>query len=323
MSLLQPLVSILIPCYNAERWVGQAIESALAQTWPNKEVIVVDDGSTDGSRALIESFNGRIRYEFGPNRGGNAARNRLLELASGEWLQYLDADDYLLTDKITWQLDWLESDPMADIVYSPALFEQWMDEFTPLPLQSFPLTEPHDPWLHLARWRLPQTGGSLWRKSAIIKAGLWNVELTCCQEHNLYFELLKCGASFSHCPRSGAVYCYRIGNTVSRRDDQLVAQQRLELLDKILDWILQKGLATPCRVHAVNVTRFEIARSIWSNNPRLADQTLKRIKSSELKFTPEKPAASIIYIIIYKLLGFRFAERIATLFRYCRKYQIK
>ena len=64
---LQPLVSILIPCYNAERWVGQAIESALAQTWPNKEVIVVDDGSTDGSRAVIESYGDRIRHEFGPS----------------------------------------------------------------------------------------------------------------------------------------------------------------------------------------------------------------------------------------------------------------
>ena len=96
---MQPLVSILIPCYNAERWVGQAIESALAQTWPNKEVIVVDDGSTDGSLEVIKSFGDRIKWETGPNRGGNVARNRLLELSHGEWIQYLDADDYLLPAK--------------------------------------------------------------------------------------------------------------------------------------------------------------------------------------------------------------------------------
>src|ERR1700730_16393596 len=98
------LVSILIPCYNAERWVAQAIRSALAQTWPDKEVVVVDDGSTDGSLEVIQSFGDVIRYETRPNRGGNVARNRLLELAPGEWIQYLDADDYLLPDKIERQL---------------------------------------------------------------------------------------------------------------------------------------------------------------------------------------------------------------------------
>jgi glycosyltransferase involved in cell wall biosynthesis len=81
------LVSILIPCYNAERWVAQAIETALAQAWPEKEIIVVDDGSQDGSLEVIKRFANRIRWETGPNRGGNVARNRLLELARGEWLQ--------------------------------------------------------------------------------------------------------------------------------------------------------------------------------------------------------------------------------------------
>ena len=83
-ALNDPLVSIIIPCYNAEKYVGEAIESALAQTYPNKEVIVIDDGSTDGSLQVIKSFGHRIRWETGPNRGGSAARNRGIELARGE-----------------------------------------------------------------------------------------------------------------------------------------------------------------------------------------------------------------------------------------------
>src|SRR5262245_58403046 len=105
------LVSILIPCYNAERWISEAIESALAQTWAAKEVIVVDDGSTDRSLDIIRKFDGRIRWETGPNRGGGRARNRLLELASGEWLQYLDADDYLLPEKIAAQMQFVTAHP--------------------------------------------------------------------------------------------------------------------------------------------------------------------------------------------------------------------
>ena len=95
-----PMVSILIPCYNAQAWVRQSVESALNQTYPHKEVIVVDDGSTDGSLAVLREFGNSIQLETGPNRGGNAARNRLLALSKGKWLSYLDADDYLLPDKI-------------------------------------------------------------------------------------------------------------------------------------------------------------------------------------------------------------------------------
>src|SRR5438105_8509460 len=89
------MISILIPCFNAEKWVGQAIESSLAQTWPDKEVIVIDDGSTDSSLEVIKGFGDKIKLETGPNRGGNAARNGLLKLSQGDWIQYLEADDYL------------------------------------------------------------------------------------------------------------------------------------------------------------------------------------------------------------------------------------
>src|SRR5260221_12220127 len=98
-------VSILIPCYNAERWIAQAIQSALDQTYANCEVIVADDGSFDRSLKIIRSFGERICCESGPNRGGNPTRNRLLELAHGDWVQYLDADDYLLPDKVARQVE--------------------------------------------------------------------------------------------------------------------------------------------------------------------------------------------------------------------------
>src|SRR5215472_15094253 len=108
---MQPFVSILIPCYNAERWIARAIESALAQTWSSKEVIVVDDGSTDDSLNVIRAFDGRVRWETGPNQGGNTARNRLLELAGGEWVQYLDADDYLRSTKLERQIAFAIDNP--------------------------------------------------------------------------------------------------------------------------------------------------------------------------------------------------------------------
>jgi len=91
-----PLVSIIIPCYNGERYVAESIQSALDQSHRSCEVIVIDDGSTDGSLEVIKSFGERICWESGPNRGGGAARNRGLELARGEWIKFHDADDVLL-----------------------------------------------------------------------------------------------------------------------------------------------------------------------------------------------------------------------------------
>jgi glycosyltransferase involved in cell wall biosynthesis len=98
----RPLVSILIPCHNAENWIAEAIESGIAQTWPAKEIIVLDDGSTDRSLDIIRGFGERIRSEAAKHRGGNATRNRLLELARGDWIQYLDADDYLRPSCVRW-----------------------------------------------------------------------------------------------------------------------------------------------------------------------------------------------------------------------------
>src|SRR3954463_8415699 len=102
---MSPLVSIIIPCFNAERYVGDAIRSALAQTYDSIEVIVIDDGSTDGSLKVIKSFGDAVRIESQPNAGACAARNHGIDLARGEYVQFLDADDLLHPEKIARQME--------------------------------------------------------------------------------------------------------------------------------------------------------------------------------------------------------------------------
>lgn len=102
---MSKLVSILIPAYNAEKWIKDTIESALGQTWQNKEIIIADDGSTDGTLAIAKSFEGpSVKVVTQENKGASAARNKALSLAQGDYIQWLDADDLLAPSKIALQM---------------------------------------------------------------------------------------------------------------------------------------------------------------------------------------------------------------------------
>jgi GT2 family glycosyltransferase len=307
------LVSILIPCYNAERWVDHAIQSALEQTWPEKEVIVVDDGSTDGSVAVIQSFGDRIRWEAGPNRGGNIARNRLLELARGEWLQYLDADDYLLPDKVAGQMEFLAAHPETEIIYGPGTKEYISGTEIERILTVIP--EPHDPWILLARWYLPQTGAPLWRKQTLLDVGGWKPDQPCCQEHELYLRLLMAGRQLIYCPHGGAIYRQWSEQTVCKRDKSGTRRETLLIEQRAETFLRERHELTPARHWAINQARFEMARAAWQENHAEALDIIGVIRRSDPRFEPAGSAAPSRYRMIFRTLGFRAAEMMADWLR--------
>ena len=306
-------VSLLIPCYNAERWVAQTIESALTQAWPGKEIIVVDDGSIDGSLDVIRRYEDRIRWETGPNRGGNHTRNRLLELARGEWLQYLDADDYLLPDKIERQVEFLAAHPATDIVFGPMTMEYAEKKDSPRKL--LPIPAPHDPWILLARWFLPQTGALLWRKQAVLDVGSWKPDQQCCQEHELYLRLLMAGKRFAYCEHNGAIYRQWGDHTVSKREKPEMHRQRLEIEQRLENFLRERNELTPARLYAINQARLETARSAWQYDRSFATAIMRTVRESQPNFIPFGDAAPLRYRLVYRLLGFRGAEKLADMRR--------
>lgn len=106
-----PRVSVIIPTYNRERFVVPAIESVLRQSFGDRELIVVDDGSTDDTRLRLERYENRIRYVYQANAGPGAARNTGIQAATGEWLAFLDSDDEWTTEYLARQFQHLESGP--------------------------------------------------------------------------------------------------------------------------------------------------------------------------------------------------------------------
>jgi glycosyltransferase involved in cell wall biosynthesis len=111
-------VSVIIPTYNRKLWLQQAIDSVLAQTYPNVEVIVIDDGSTDGTReALLPHYGEQIRYVYQDNQGESHARNHGIALAQGEYLAFLDSDDLWLPEKLAQQVGYLNLHPLSGAVF--------------------------------------------------------------------------------------------------------------------------------------------------------------------------------------------------------------
>jgi glycosyltransferase involved in cell wall biosynthesis len=143
----RPLVSVMIGVYNAEPYLAEAIDSVFAQTYRPLELIVVDDGSDDGSAAVAQSYGDALTYVHQDNKGNGGARNTAVEQASGEYFAFLDADDRFVPDKLDWQMAALDADPTLDIAFghvaefvSPELDEETRRGIRP------PAPEPA-PWM--------------------------------------------------------------------------------------------------------------------------------------------------------------------------------
>lgn len=189
---MSSFVSIVIPCYNGADVVAEAIESALAQEYEDREVIVIDDGSTDGSMDVVRSFGQKVRWESGPNRGGCAARNRGIEIARGQMIQFLDADDLLDPRKLAVQVPLLHG-CQSEVVYCDVrVVDAGSNEelviHRPFQRESF------------ARCCLDtiQTAAPLhWRKN-LQAVGGFDESLPCAQERDLHVRMACHGMQFRH-----------------------------------------------------------------------------------------------------------------------------
>jgi GT2 family glycosyltransferase len=111
-----PKFSVIIPVYNLAETLPRAIKSVIEQTWPAHEIIVVDDGSTDNSLQVANGFANKVRVISQVNTGVSAARNRGAESATGDWLAFLDADDWYYPDRLRWHAEWIGRDADLDFL---------------------------------------------------------------------------------------------------------------------------------------------------------------------------------------------------------------
>jgi glycosyltransferase involved in cell wall biosynthesis len=307
-AVMQPVVSILIPCFNAGPWIAECIRSALAQTYSPKEILVVDDGSTDDSVDVIRSFGDQVRLETGPNRGGNVARNRLLELSGGEWLEFLDADDWLMPTKIARQMELVAGQPELDVIYSPT-----RRVYSDSGREEVPAVEDDDLYANYVRWANFSTTSLLLRKSAVADVGGWKNDQPVCQEHELILRLILAGKRFALMPVALGINRMQYANSVSRRSPIRVIRQRTELTDRLEAHLVERGLLDDNRRRTLAGVRFATARSAYPHDPGFARELAAKAKNTGSIWGCS--GLNRLYRFAFWAFGIDAAERIAAVRR--------
>jgi glycosyltransferase involved in cell wall biosynthesis len=216
---MKVLVSILIPAYNADRWIASTIESAIAQTWPHKEIIVVDDGSTDGTLAVARQFESQgVRVVTQSNQGAAAARNKAASLSRGDYIQWLDADDLLSPAKIAHQMRAAEQTDDRRTLFSSA----W-GSFRSRPARArfvpTPLWSDLDPIEWLIRkwegnWHM-QTAAWLVSRELTDAAGPWDTRLLGDDDGEYFSRVINASNGIRFVPKSKVYYRITASNRLS------------------------------------------------------------------------------------------------------------
>lgn len=307
---MSPFVSILIPCHNAARWLAETLESALNQSWPRKEIIVVDDGSTDESRQIAEGFASRgVRLLTQPNRGASAARNAAMVAAQGDWIQFLDADDLLAPDKIERQL------ALAGRVGSEfALCATWSRfttaardaDFTPQPLCS---DRPAVEWLLVKFEQHRMMHPAAWLVSGALaqRAGPWDEALSLDDDGEYFTRVVLASAGVRCCAEAASYYRSRIPGSLSGRKSPRALESAFRSLELSTVRLLQAENSPRTRRACATA----LQRYIYEAYPgagecrRRAAATVAELGGSDLQ-----PDGGPLFQRTRRFLGWKLAKRL-------------
>jgi len=222
-----PLVSIIVPCHNGAPWLQATLESALAQTWPRKEIIFVDDGSTDDSLSLAMGFGARgVIVLSQPNRGASAARNHGLEVARGAYIQFLDADDLLTPDKIGEQVVLLQREGTDSV--ATCRWARFADDPGKADFFESEVFQDLDPLeyllLHTAKQGTMHPGAWLVPRTVAIRAGRWDESLSLNDDGEYFARVALASRRLCFSPHGASLYRSGLpGSLSARRDPRALA----------------------------------------------------------------------------------------------------
>lgn len=183
-----PRVSVVIPAYNSAAKVKQAIESVLAQTYNDFEIVVIDDGSTDNTESIVRAFGDRVLYFRQENQGAGAARNSGIWKSRGEYIAFLDSDDLWSAEKLSVQVPLLENDPELGLVYSDWAVVSENGGVDPSFLARVPSASGYV-FDQLVQWGFILTSGVVVRRKCLEDVGDFDNSLSIAQDYDLWLRI--------------------------------------------------------------------------------------------------------------------------------------
>lgn len=303
-----PLVSILIPCHNSASWIAATLESAIAQTHPRCEVIVVDDGSTDASATEAERFSPRgVRLVRQSRQGAAAARNTALRHAQGDFIQFLDADDLLHPGKIARQIDRLRSGPDGLVASGAwgsfsnapegAVFQEepvWRDSN---PLDWLVLSWSGGGMMHPAAWLTP--------RAVAERAGLWNETLSLDDDGEYFCRVLLASSGVCFCGDARSYYRRHPGGSLSQSKSASAWRSSHEVCRLVQQAALAREDSSRVRrACALNYWRF--AFHAWPYARPLARASIAEAR--RLDPGARRPVVGARFEVLARLIGWRLAR---------------
>ena len=308
MNSSSPEVSVIIPSHNHAPFIQEAIDSVLAQTFRDVEIIVIDDGSTDDTRQKLKPYMdaGRIKCLFQQNLGPSTARNAGLKLARGRYIKFLDSDDFLYPEQIERQLKDIQMEPDAISMTDAAILK--LDgrlENRPVHLvirenQLASFIESNRGVIHaylVPKYMLDGVGG-------------FDESLNCSEDTDLWIRILETGAYMKHLPMIGC--CYRMLKQGLSDDTENIFVQKSKIYEKLNHNFM-----------AQNLTNSFLIDCLVTVNTKLLEECVARKMDPRLKLPDTMDNTERLYhcrlrgplSLLYKILGVWNYLQLRYLFR--------
>ena len=304
---MKPAVSVIIPCYNAAAYIGATLESVFNQTWPNIEIVVVDDGSTDRSAAIVEGYGAeRVKFVRRDRSGAAAARNRGLAELTGDYIQFLDADDVIDPDKIDLQASRLRSRPDCIASAEWGRFFGAPEETTFIPDTTWEDLPPVE-WLVRSRADgLGMLFPALWLvpRSIAISAGPWNEALSLGDDGEYFTRVILASQGVLFCAAARCRYRSDIGGSLSASKNWPSGYAVVDLCETHV-----RGREDSERVRRGFALSWQhLAHAAYPYDPAIAERALARARA--LHPAVIRPDGGPSFKALSRLIGWRAARRL-------------
>lgn len=307
---MNPLVSIIIPSYNAAPWLAETMGSALGQTWLHTEVIVVDDGSRDDSLAIARGFEARgVRVVAQANAGASAARNHGLRLARGDFIQFLDGDDLLEKEKIARQMEALAAAPAAIAAGPWGRFDRDPAAAVFTPEENWRDSEPVD-WLTLnfaGRGMMPPAAWLVPRALAN-STGPWDERLTLNDDGEYFCRVILQSTGVRFCANARSFYRSNLPNSLSRRRSEAAWRSAWLSHELCAQELLAREFSARSRRACADLF-LRLAYEMYPDCPELVTKCEKRVH--ELGGSPLRPGGGRWFQLLTRAIGWKLARRLA------------